>query len=42
MKEALFDSDITNSGWLNGYHLLSNLPEGDWYFAFALTGSNDA
>ncbi|WP_288151907.1 hypothetical protein [uncultured Prevotella sp.] len=42
MKEVLFDSDITNSGWLNGYHLLSNLPEGDWYFAFALTGSNDA
>lgn len=41
MKEVLFDSDITNRELKCGYHLLSNLPEGDWYFAFVLTGTND-
>ena len=41
MKEVLFDSDITNRELKCGYHLLSNLSEGDWYFAFALTGTND-
>lgn len=42
MTDVLFDEDVKNTGWINAYHLLSNLPEGNYYFAFELTGANDA
>lgn len=41
LTEVLFSKDITNGGWLNGYHLI-DLPEaGTYYFAFLLDDTSD-
>ena len=41
LQEVLFDKDITNGGWLNGYHLLNIEEAGNYYFAFRLEGAQD-
>ena len=41
LQEVLFDKDITNGGWLNGYHLLNIEEPGNYYFAFRLEGAQD-
>ena len=41
MTEVMFDQDVKNNGWLNGYHVV-DLPEaGVRYFAFQTTGRSD-
>lgn len=37
----LFSKDITNSGWLNGYHSLDITEAGNKYFIFDIKGSGD-
>lgn len=41
MTEVLFDSDITNNGWLNGYALIDMPKAATRYFAFQATGKLD-
>lgn len=41
MTEVLFDEDVKNNGWLNGYHLINLPEEGVRYFAFQTTGKSD-
>lgn len=41
MNEVILDQDITNAGWLNGYHLFNLDKPAICYFAFHATGNND-
>lgn len=41
MTEVLFDEDVKNNGWLNGYHVLDIDNPGIRYFAFQTTGRGD-
>lgn len=41
MTEVLFDEDVKNNGWLNGYHLIDLPEDGVRYFAFQTTGKTD-
>lgn len=39
--ELLFDNNVTNGGWLNGYKALDIKEAGNRYFIFDVTGSGD-
>ena len=41
MTEVLFDEDVKNNGWLNGYHVIDLDEAGLRYFAFQTTGKSD-
>ena len=41
MTEVLFDQDVKNNGWLNGYHVIDMAEAGVRYFAFQATGASD-
>ena len=41
MTEVLFDEDVKNNGWLNGYHVIDLDESGLRYFAFQTTGKSD-
>lgn len=41
MTEVLFDKNVTNGGWLNGYHLLNIEEAGNYYFAFLVENTQD-
>lgn len=41
MTEVLFDQDVKNNGWLNGYHVIDMAEAGVRYFAFQTTGASD-
>lgn len=41
MTEVMFDEDVKNNGWLNGYHVIDMAEEGVRYFAFQTTGRSD-
>lgn len=41
MTTVLFDSDVTNNGWLNGYALIDMPEAATRYFAFQTTGKSD-
>ena len=41
MTEVLFDQDVKNNGWLNGYHVIDMAEAGVRYLAFQTTGASD-
>lgn len=41
MTEVLFDENVKNNGWLNGYHVIDLDEAGLRYFAFQTTGKSD-
>ncbi len=38
LSEQLFEKQVTNTGWLNGYKLINVPEDGVYYFAFRTTG----
>lgn len=41
MTEVLFDSEVDQNGWRQGYCLMDVKESGNYYFAFHLTGAHD-